>query len=260
MTNLGDMASAGKQYGVRFILPQGEDSNGVVEAPNGIATPESSLDHSETGRDKGGERPDSDNPDLLNNPEETRRTSETVSRKGLATSRHNVNNKPPVPANETGSPPSAACEPDLPGPSTPQPGLERNKPHRYCRHWVRNGWCPYDASCHFKHAMPGTAGGLRSVGLQGSPQWLLDYMHTERLPEIPHREMRTGLKKSGLPGGEGEEDGMDVEGMMSPEVAKGKARQDDHDKGGKGKLANKATFKGKGKGKWRTNGDLIDLL
>ncbi|XDG06894.1 hypothetical protein ABKA04_006509 [Annulohypoxylon sp. FPYF3050] len=41
----------------------------------------------------------------------------------------------------------------------------------YCKHWCHRGTCRWGAQCRYAHAMPGTAEGLREVGLSHHPAW-----------------------------------------------------------------------------------------
>lgn len=241
MTNLGDVAQAGKQYGVKLILPRGEDGvNGDGVLPLGAGgTPESSLREGEAvgaGVDKADECVDGEKKVPSTKIEGSESSTENRPRQGLASSRHNST------SNNTISPSSPSPTHEGP-PSTTVLPTKRASPKnkKYCTHWVRKGCCSFGNSCHFKHEMPQTTQGLRSVGLQGVPQWLIEYMHTERLPEIS-TPRAAGRKKNvsssqGSLVGEGDDDGVDgvVGGTMSFEAARGiRPRVEDGDKGKSG--------------------------
>lgn len=67
------------------------------------------------------------------------------------------------------------------------------KTTQYCKFWCHYPWsCKYGKHCKKKHQMPSSPKTLHALGLEGFPQWWVDYMHTERLPERPSQEIIAG--------------------------------------------------------------------
>lgn len=242
MTNLGNMDAPEGQYRVRFNLSQSEDNNDeILKAANDSGavpvTPESTLGCSEAEHDKDTERLQK----VHEKSQNIHCAPKTVPRTGLASSRHNIDNQPPPPISQASSPPLKLRE-ETDKATHP---VESKPPQKktYCTFWVRHGWCQYNRNCRYKHQMPTTMKGLKSVGLQGWPQWMHDYMQTERLPAPPPQ-----VKTAVLPNSRSQSD-------MIEKAAKG--RNDD--------IADKEPSASKRGGKKGANKDepvedLIDLL
>ncbi|KAI0894826.1 hypothetical protein F4806DRAFT_98155 [Annulohypoxylon nitens] len=122
----------------------------------------------------------------------------------------------------------------------------------YCKHWCHRGTCRWGAQCRYAHLMPGTAEGLREVGLSHHPAWYTTAYnmmygtpgfgawyappHPPPHPHLPHL-LQSG-KHYGGGGGrkaqkdkEREKERKEAAAVAAAAVEKGKEREREREKG-----------------------------
>ncbi|KAI1446749.1 hypothetical protein F5Y02DRAFT_56552 [Annulohypoxylon stygium] len=119
----------------------------------------------------------------------------------------------------------------------------------YCKHWCHRGTCRWGAQCRYAHAMPGTAEGLREVGLSHHPAWYTTaynmmygtpgfggwYAPPHPPPHLPHL-LQSGKHYGGGGGGrkaqkDKEKERKEAAAAAAVAAEKGKEREREREKG-----------------------------